>query len=162
MTYFTNIETIEELKKQYRKLAKQYHPDLTNGTTTEEMKQINAEYEELFDQVKNTFKNSKGETYQKANKETAGEFIEIINQLLKMQGLTVELIGNWLWVSGNTKEYKDQLKALGFKWCKNKVAWCFHREEWKGRSSKGSLDDIRNKYGSTKFKASKESEITSA
>ena len=62
MKYFTNVTTLEELKKQYKKLAKQYHPDLNGGETVEAMKQINSEYDALFIKVKNFHVNSDGET----------------------------------------------------------------------------------------------------
>ena len=46
MKWFTNVHTVEELRKQYRQLMKKHHPDV--GGNTEDAKQINAEYERLF------------------------------------------------------------------------------------------------------------------
>ena len=43
MTYFTNIHTLDELKREYRRLAFANHPD--RGGDVETMKAINAEYE---------------------------------------------------------------------------------------------------------------------
>lgn len=43
MKFFATCATLEELRKVYRRLAVQYHPDL--GGDTETMKQINAERE---------------------------------------------------------------------------------------------------------------------
>ena len=40
MNYFTHCKTLDELKAEYRRLAKQNHPDL--GGSTEEMQRINA------------------------------------------------------------------------------------------------------------------------
>ena len=51
MTYFKNITTIEELKKEYRTLIKLYHPD--NGGDTATMAAINNEYDVLFNKLKN-------------------------------------------------------------------------------------------------------------
>lgn len=31
--YFKNIETLEQLRKQYKELLKKYHPDNANGST---------------------------------------------------------------------------------------------------------------------------------
>ena len=45
-TYFSNVQTLDELRKQYRDLLKRYHPD--NGGSEEETKAINVEYERLF------------------------------------------------------------------------------------------------------------------
>jgi curved DNA-binding protein CbpA len=42
MKWFNDCQTLEEVKAQYKKLAKQYHPDLGGDTST--MQQINTEY----------------------------------------------------------------------------------------------------------------------
>lgn len=44
--YFENINTLEELRKQYKELLKLRHPD--NGGNVSEMQEINAEYDRLF------------------------------------------------------------------------------------------------------------------
>lgn len=46
MKFFVNCNTLEELKKEYRRLAMIHHPDV--GGTVEEMQAINAEYDQLF------------------------------------------------------------------------------------------------------------------
>lgn len=45
--WFAGVTTIEELRKRYRELLKQFHPD--NGGDEETMKTINIEYDKLFD-----------------------------------------------------------------------------------------------------------------
>lgn len=50
MKWFNNPETLEDLKKQYKKLAFQNHPD--RGGKTSDMQEINAEYEVLFSRLK--------------------------------------------------------------------------------------------------------------
>lgn len=46
MKYLNNISSLEDLKKKYRALAIQYHPD--KGGDTEIMKTINLEFEKLY------------------------------------------------------------------------------------------------------------------
>ena len=46
MKYFTNCRTLDELKKEYRKLAMKHHPD--HGGDTSTMQAINAEYDAVF------------------------------------------------------------------------------------------------------------------
>ena len=46
MNYFADVQTMDELKKAYRKLAFKNHPD--KGGDLEVMKVINLEYEVAF------------------------------------------------------------------------------------------------------------------
>ncbi|WP_370527002.1 J domain-containing protein [Thermoactinomyces sp. CICC 23799] len=46
MKYFSNVQSLDDLKQQFKKLAKKYHPDVQGGSN-EIMKQVNAEYEYL-------------------------------------------------------------------------------------------------------------------
>lgn len=50
MKYFTNCRTLDDLKKEFRKLCMIHHPDRGGDTAT--MAAINAEYEELFPVLK--------------------------------------------------------------------------------------------------------------
>lgn len=154
MKYFTNINTLDELKKAYRRLAMQYHPD--RGGSDEIMKEINAEHDKLFEILKANH-NKTADEYHKTT-ETAAEFREIIEKLLKLDGLDIELCGSWLWIGGNTKEHKDTLKALGCRWSNNKKLWYWHHAEDGHRWHKGSstMTDIRTKYGSQTFKGGRE------
>jgi len=141
--------TIEELKALYRKLALKYHPDL--GGNTADMQAINNEYDCLFDEVKSFRRNAKGEVYEKETAEAPEHFRYIINALikLKMESVLIELIGSFLWLSGNTKPYKDEIKELGFKWSQNKSSWYLAPDGYRKRSRKDySMNDIRNMYGS--------------
>ena len=155
MKYFTNCKTAEELKKAYRKAVAALHPDNNPGKdTTKDFQEMQAEFEKAFDRLKNIHVNKDGEQYEKETTETAAEFMDLINKLLKL-GIEVELCGSWIWVSGNTKAVKDELKALGFKWSHNKAAWYFHREPYRKRSKRSmTLDDIRRMYGSAHFTGS--------
>jgi curved DNA-binding protein CbpA len=45
----TNNSTQTEIKNQYRKFAKQYHPDRNKDSSEEKMAQINKAYEVLSD-----------------------------------------------------------------------------------------------------------------
>ena len=46
MKWFKNVITVEELRKEYRRLLKLYHPDNENGSV-EVTQEINAEYDRL-------------------------------------------------------------------------------------------------------------------
>ena len=47
MAYFHNIHSLADLKKEYRRLALQHHPD--KGGDTAIMQQVNTEFERLFE-----------------------------------------------------------------------------------------------------------------
>ena len=47
MTYFQNIHSLADLKKEYRRLALQHHPD--KGGDTAIMQRVNTEFGRLFD-----------------------------------------------------------------------------------------------------------------
>lgn len=157
MKYFTITKkmTIEEVKKQYFALAKKYHSDITGGND-EAMKQINAEYAELHKKYKDVHASIKPEeeTYTAAEptSECPEDFINIVLTLLKM-GVNVELCGRWLWISGDTRPHKDQLKAMGCRWSAKKCMWSWHYPEDGGRYRKksSSMDEIRETYGSVSF-----------
>ena len=152
--YFENVRTLDELKAEYRRLAMKHHPD--RGGDVETMKAINAEHDALFEILKKQHNDSADEYHQTT--ETAEEFREVIAALLKLDGLTVELCGCWLWISGNTREHKEALKAAGCRWSKQKMMWYWRHPEDK-RSyyrSKSTMSDIRQKYGSQVFRGATE------
>lgn len=155
MKYFTNCRSLEDLKADYRRLVKLHHPDL--GGDTETMKAINDEHDQFFEILKNKHNASADEYHQTT--ETAEEFRHLINELLKLSGIIVELCGNWVWLSGNTKEHKEALKALGCRWSQNKQMWYWRHFEEGRKHYRGhaTMNDIRNKYGSQVFHGSAES-----
>ena len=151
--YFENARTLEDVKQLYKKLARELHPDCNPGrNTTAEFQQMQQQFEEAFKRLKNVHMNKDGETYEKETEETPEQYAGIINALLKLDGLMIELCGSWLWITGNTKEHHEAIKALGFKWSKNKAAWYFHFEPYRKHSKKSvDLDTIRSMYGSQRF-----------
>ena len=64
----------------------------------------------------------------------------------------IEIVGNWIWVTGNTKPHKEALKGSGFWYASKKKAWYFKPADYVAKSRKHySLNEIKAKYGSTKI-----------
>lgn len=140
LKYFKNCNNIEDIKKQYKNLAFEHHPD--KGGCTEIMKQINIEYEYL---IKNFKVNPEINEINDLEK-----FRDKLEILINLENILIELIGNWLWIGGETKPHKETLKNNGFFWAKNKEKW-FYRTEQDKTVNKGktmTMDEIRTKYGS--------------
>ena len=165
MKYFSNINTLEELKKQYKKLAMKYHPDRPNGSE-EIMKKINSEYEKMFAMLKDKEeKEAKKEGKQTTStNEKVNDFIDIINRLININDIEIELIGSWIWLSGNTYPIRELLKELKFRWSSGKKMWYYtifsanddgNKRKYKGKQQ--NMGTIRAKYGSTVIKDGKNS-----
>jgi hypothetical protein len=77
---------------------------------------------------------------------------QLLAQLSMLPGkIRIELIGTWLWVSGDTKPVKEELKKLGFSWHSKKVCWYLSLSgEYKpNRRASSHKLDIKRKYGVT-------------
>lgn len=137
--------TKSDITKAYKKTAIKFHPD-RNPAGAEVMKAVNAAYEFLkgleFDEVTHTDSEN---AYNFSD-----ELAEVINGVMSLDGMIIEICGNWVWLSGNTKEHKDILKSLGFFWAGKKAKWYYRPAEHKSSQYKQSwdMDKIREKYGS--------------
>ena len=152
MMYFMGCETIEDVKARFKELAKRLHPD--NGGNAEEFKKMMSEYTIAFNRYKNKHKatnEGQDSNHEGSSTETAEEFAELIEKLLKMEGVKIEIIGSWIWLTGNTYAYRDQIKELRFFWSTTHKAWYYTGEDKKGRQ-KGryrKVNDLKKKWGCT-------------
>ena len=152
-------QNLNELKQLYRAFALEFHPD--HGGSEEAMKQINIQFTWLFESLKNKQNDEAARAHDAGNwagysttTETPEEFIDIISKLDKIHGIIVELCGRWLWISGNTKDNREALKACGCRWSINKKMWYWRHEEdfcKKHNSNTRDIEEIRAMYGSQRF-----------
>lgn len=167
MNNLKSCKTIEELKKVYFKLAMANHPD--KGGDLDTMKKINNIYAEMQKKLKNVHQsmNDANEVYtaQTSTKEVPEDFINIVNALFKLN-VDVELCGRWLWIGGDTKACKDELKALGCKWSPKKKLWSWHYPEEGAKKFKGKkawdMNKVRDTFGSMHFERPTEKEMLTA
>lgn len=155
------LSSLEELKKAYRALCMRYHPDIcrvcSKAEAEEIMKQINSEYEAAAEVIKRRAQ-AGGNVNEKDAHESAEslkKFADLINQFVIFDDLNIEIIGVWMWVSGNTYKHKSELLAAGFKWSKKRKMWYWHSPKdapMFKRKPKLSTDEMRAIFGSTTVK----------
>lgn len=144
-----------DIKKAWRKLQSQYHPD-KNPLGTEMCKIINDAYETL----------GKEDYSQEEVLDEPSDYLNVLEglfgALLRMDDVSVEVCGSWVWVTGNTKPYRDILKEVGCVWASKKVAWYLRPEGERKRKFFGkvyTLDEIRKTHGSEVVRAAKQARV---
>ncbi len=133
------------MKKAYRKACIKYHPD-RNPAGLEMMKAVNVAYQFLQEISYNGVERP---IHDEVNSDFGEILNEAINAVIGLSGINIEVCGAWVWLSGNTKQHKEKIKASGYWWAKKKAAWYFRPADYKSRN-KGDwdMDKIRDKYGS--------------
>lgn len=152
MTYFKGIKTIEDLKEKYRDLCKQLHPD--NGGDTRAFQDMRNEFTNLFKTLKNVHRTAAAQDQEEDQEEEAPE--EFASVIAKVAGFDVdiEIIGRWVWLSGNTYQYKDGIKAAGFFWSSKHKKWYWNGGTTKSRKhSRMSYETIKAIHGYSKVKS---------
>lgn len=141
--YFENLTTLKEIKKEYHRLTKENHPDVGGDTAT--MQEINKQYKEAVNWIA---KHGEGKDRQDAAQEVPEEFVAAVAAVVNLDGIVLDLVGAWIWATGNTRAHKDALKAAGYRWASKKFAW-YWRPEWAavGKGGKKTLEEIKDKYG---------------
>jgi hypothetical protein len=133
---FEAVTGLNEAKKIYKRLAKSLHPDI--GGSDEEFKILNQVYNNSIEH----------KIYFSSETKFDIELEKIISQILHYEDITIEVVGSWIWLSGDTKSIKDKLKELGFRWARVKKMWYYGEKIRNGGNTK-SMDDIKSKYGCT-------------
>ena len=165
MKHFSSVTSLDELKLQYKKLAFKNHPD--HGGKTEVMQEINSEYEQLLnriineaskDQYQDSSENGRGFWSSRSeHSEVEKKVKQAIDAIINLDGLDIEIIGVWVWVSGDTKQHKDKLKEAGFVWNRVQCKWVFIGKKSNGRG-RMTLDQMRELHGSQKVKKTRMAE----
>lgn len=140
--WFKNVSNITELKAKYRQLAREWHPDAAGRDTNKEMAEINKEYEHLFTILP--------KTKQEEGASAFDGWREAVINIINLDEITIELVGSWIWVSGNTYKHRQTLKDNGYFWASKKKLWYWRAKEdsRKGNRKTYNMDEIRNMHGS--------------
>lgn len=102
--YFKDINTLEELRKQYKELLKKFHPDNANGST-EACQEINVEYDQLFKVLKDRHEKSADSNESNAKTDfnnmkydfsEDAKLREVLQRIITFEGINIEIVGCWI------------------------------------------------------------------
>jgi hypothetical protein len=157
--FFQSCKTLDDVKALYRTLAKEHHPDKGGDVGT--MQAINSQYTLKCESI---IKGSNLFTPEEADTELLNteKYKEALQAIVYLDGLNIELVGTWIWVTGETRKHKEALKAALFMYASKKVAWYFRTSEYKVHNLiPMTLEEIRAKYGSEKVNSKAEEKKSS-
>lgn len=170
ISFFQGCSSEEDARRRYLSLAKIYHTDTGAGDLAT-MQTINDQFAAFL---------GRSQAAAEAQELPAGvlalpehlpevsdaeriaeQFDALMKSLLPLKGIDIELCGCWVWISGDTKSVKEELKAAGCKFSAKKSMWYWRPEEaaqtFRRRRGAGkSMGEIRMKYGSRRISRSDE------
>jgi curved DNA-binding protein CbpA len=149
------ILTLAALKTQRAKAASKFHPDKVGISGLETMKSINVAYDFLKDLIDRFGDDTEAfEDSEENDSESFSDDLQTaINAIIGLDGLILEVCGNWIWVSGDTRPHKEAIKAAGYFWASKKMMWYWRPAEYKSKNRKNcDMDKIRSLHGSKEVK----------
>jgi hypothetical protein len=161
MNYFADCKTIEQASQLYRNLAMVHHPD--HGGDTATMQMINGQYAAVITRLQLTAKAELQEDAHEDNRRTYADYNDLSEIFAELKTkieavinlsreIEIELCGAWIWLHGNTRPIKDQLKAEHFRWSPNKQLWYFAGVRTFNRKTR-TMEEIRTMHGSAFVRA---------
>lgn len=154
MKFFENVKTLDELRKEYRRLAMLFHPDKGGDTAT--MQVINDQYERLSKRLINS-NTDFSEARKEYEQQVSEEIRQRLDRIIFIPGIEIEMIGSWIWITGNTFAVRETLKSEGFWFSRPKAAWYWHKGEYRKKNGNIlSMDEMRDFWGSQKIESEKE------
>ena len=138
-----DCENLDDLKLRFRKLCIKLHPD--HGGNKEDFIEMYNQYEMILKSGKFQFKSK----YEQEHEYAFLEYLKpILAKIIHLDNIHVEIIGTWIWVSGDTFNRREYFKECGFMFSGGKKAWFYNGESKKSRTfKKYSIEDLRDKWG---------------
>ncbi len=134
-------------KAAYRQACAKYHPD-RNPAGLEMMKAVNQAWDALRD--------CEPFGLDEAVSDHGEQLDAILNSIIDLEGVEIEICGCWIWLSGDTRQHKEALKAAGFWWANQKKQWYWKPADSKRSKGRGmDMEEIRSRHGSERVTAQK-------
>lgn len=117
-------KTIAGVKRMYFLHVTTNH---NNGTLTADMlQQLNDDFDYRINELLTVAEI----TEQELNKKTKffTRFRRAIEYLVNVPGIKLEMLGQWLWVTGDTFNAREILRQFGYYFARAKSAWYFKNE----------------------------------
>ena len=96
-------------------------------------------------------------TFAEPDVELAAQIKSQVAAIDHLPMIKIEVVGKWIWVSGETKTVRQDLKSAGYFWSPKKKMWYWRPAGGRSPSKGMSMPWIRAKYGSTTVKVEDES-----
>jgi hypothetical protein len=155
--FFKNVTTLDELRKEFHRLAFIHHPD--KGGDLKTMQSLNEEYELLSFELINSNQDF-DESMKEWQMQLSEALQEKLDKIISLAGIEIELIGNWLWVSGNTFSVRNILKQEGFYFSHPKGSWYFHQGPYLKKSGAiMSMEEMRKLWGQQKIQSEPQEQL---
>ena len=150
--FFYGCKTSGEVRNRYDELSRVFNP--TNSKEPNEMiNTTNAEYDMLMIVFRDAML---AEAVKENEKENEKEKLTVLEKIKELQekvnpdGLTLEIVGKYLWLSGATFAVREVLKQLDFRYSPDKKSWYWRDEANRSSNTKPiPLEMIREKYGTS-------------
>ena len=163
----SNSFNFNELTKQYKKLLFKFHPD--HGGSDDQFIELKNAYKLLAS--KQTYKGKKfdfgSKTIKDVEKNYSEQLIQKLTEILDIYhaneeiNISVDIVGEWIWIGGDTKEVKDKLKDLNCRFSKNKVMWYWHEGKYQGYKGRTiPYNEIVATHGKIEIKEDKRKQVT--
>jgi len=138
---FVHCDDLNDVLHTFKKLAVEYSQSESNS------KEYNKLFQDFYEILKEDSKFALL-SFQGKLKDDIMQFPNLVTGALQPE-LNLEFCGSWLWVTGNTFEYKDKLKELGYRYSSNKKCWYWRAYGDQSKATKPtSMEYIRQTYGS--------------
>jgi curved DNA-binding protein CbpA len=149
MNYFNNCKTIDEAKKHYRELLKQYHPDIAREEGQAATIMIIDEFEKFIDCFMSaSFNEYYADKYEKPDMSTITPFQEVLKKIIHLE-CDIEIIDYWIYCF-HAENVRAELEQLGF-WHSSKHKAHIYSGKKKSRyATKVKLAELRTNKGMIK------------